>query len=305
MAGSIVQVSSSWCVPSCASGAAGRLSCLHTSTIYQPIVALSMSSARGMMRSDERDHRALRRSRPAARAADRPGPRLGAVAGVPDRPRPGQPPPRRRPAGRAADDPGRVRRPAPAGRGARSPAPDEPAGGRDLPEPERGDPADRPARGRRARRPEPLRVRRPRRRGRPDRRGLARLRQASRTHLRGIEAYFLDSVEPVDLEAIERSCSAIGDRVRADGRGRRPAASRPDAHRPRSAAPPDQAGDRLDPDRRRESGDLGRIQAAGAPHQGIGARGRAEPSRSASTNVAARASRRPARPGTRHRCRPG
>ena len=48
--------------------------------------------------------------------------------------------------------------------------------------------------------------------------GLARLRQASRTHLRGIEAYFLGSVTPVDLDAIERSCSAIGDRVRADGR---------------------------------------------------------------------------------------
>lgn len=48
--------------------------------------------------------------------------------------------------------------------------------------------------------------------------GYARLRTASRTHLRGIEAYFLDSVQPVDLEALERSCSAIGDRVRAEGR---------------------------------------------------------------------------------------
>jgi DNA-binding MarR family transcriptional regulator len=48
--------------------------------------------------------------------------------------------------------------------------------------------------------------------------GHARLRQASRTHLRGIEAYFLASVEPVDLKALERSCSAIGDRVRAEGR---------------------------------------------------------------------------------------
>jgi DNA-binding MarR family transcriptional regulator len=48
--------------------------------------------------------------------------------------------------------------------------------------------------------------------------GLARLRAASRTHLRGIEAYFLDSVEPIDLRVIERSCAAIGDRVRADDR---------------------------------------------------------------------------------------
>jgi DNA-binding MarR family transcriptional regulator len=48
--------------------------------------------------------------------------------------------------------------------------------------------------------------------------GLARLREASRTHLRGIEAYFLGSVAPVDLEVIERSCSAIGQRVRAEER---------------------------------------------------------------------------------------
>ena len=48
--------------------------------------------------------------------------------------------------------------------------------------------------------------------------GLARLRLASRTHLRGIQTYFVDSVTTVDLDAIERSCSAIGDRVRTDGR---------------------------------------------------------------------------------------
>lgn len=48
--------------------------------------------------------------------------------------------------------------------------------------------------------------------------GLTRLRQASRTHLRGIEAYFLASVEPIDLEAIERSCFAIRQRVRGDDR---------------------------------------------------------------------------------------
>jgi DNA-binding MarR family transcriptional regulator len=48
--------------------------------------------------------------------------------------------------------------------------------------------------------------------------GLSRLRQASRTHLRGIEAYFLGSVQPVDLVAIERSCKAIRMRVRGDDR---------------------------------------------------------------------------------------
>jgi DNA-binding MarR family transcriptional regulator len=48
--------------------------------------------------------------------------------------------------------------------------------------------------------------------------GLARLRRASSTHLRGIQAYFLGGVTQVDLDAIERSCSAIGDRVRAVGR---------------------------------------------------------------------------------------
>ena len=48
--------------------------------------------------------------------------------------------------------------------------------------------------------------------------GLSRLRRASRTHLRGIEAYFLANVEPVDLAAIERSCGAIRRRVRADDR---------------------------------------------------------------------------------------
>ena len=48
--------------------------------------------------------------------------------------------------------------------------------------------------------------------------GHSRLRQASRTHLRGIEAYFLDNVEALDLEAIERSCASIGRRVRSDDR---------------------------------------------------------------------------------------
>ncbi len=48
--------------------------------------------------------------------------------------------------------------------------------------------------------------------------GLSRLRQASRTHLRGIEAYFLGNVQAIDLDAIERSCDAIRQRLRADDR---------------------------------------------------------------------------------------
>jgi DNA-binding MarR family transcriptional regulator len=39
--------------------------------------------------------------------------------------------------------------------------------------------------------------------------GLARLRAASRTHLRGIDEHFLSAVEPADLEAIERTMTAV------------------------------------------------------------------------------------------------
>ena len=48
--------------------------------------------------------------------------------------------------------------------------------------------------------------------------GFDRLRRASRTHLRGIKAYFLDSVDPDDLEPIRRSCESVGRRVRSDER---------------------------------------------------------------------------------------
>ena len=47
-------------------------------------------------------------------------------------------------------------------------------------------------------------------------RGLARLRAASRTHLRGIEEHFLAVVDDADLEAVER----VDDRGRAAGRPR-------------------------------------------------------------------------------------
>jgi len=40
-------------------------------------------------------------------------------------------------------------------------------------------------------------------------RGLARLRAASRTHLRGINEHFLAVIEPDDLEATERTLTAV------------------------------------------------------------------------------------------------
>ena len=39
--------------------------------------------------------------------------------------------------------------------------------------------------------------------------GLTRLREASRTHLRGISEHFLAVVDPLDLEMIERSMTAM------------------------------------------------------------------------------------------------
>lgn len=39
--------------------------------------------------------------------------------------------------------------------------------------------------------------------------GLARLRTASRTHLRGIDEHFLSAVDPTDLEATERTMTAV------------------------------------------------------------------------------------------------
>jgi DNA-binding MarR family transcriptional regulator len=58
-------------------------------------------------------------------------------------------------------------------------------------------------------------------------RGLSRLRAASRTHLRGIGEHFLAVVEPDDLDALERSMTAV---VRQAGSGRDdPARFAPDA----------------------------------------------------------------------------
>lgn len=46
--------------------------------------------------------------------------------------------------------------------------------------------------------------------------GLDRLRAASVTHLRGIDAHFLSALDPSDLATIERSMRAIGDRAMRD-----------------------------------------------------------------------------------------
>jgi len=47
--------------------------------------------------------------------------------------------------------------------------------------------------------------------------GLARLRDAARTHLDGIAQYFLDVVPDGDLEMLTAAFRAIGERVRAEG----------------------------------------------------------------------------------------
>lgn len=47
--------------------------------------------------------------------------------------------------------------------------------------------------------------------------GLARLRRASRTHLRGIDQHFLAAVEPDALPVIQRSMLALADRLGPGG----------------------------------------------------------------------------------------
>ena len=44
-------------------------------------------------------------------------------------------------------------------------------------------------------------------------RGLTRLRAASRTHLRGISEHFLAVVDPADIEALERTMTAVARRA--------------------------------------------------------------------------------------------
>jgi DNA-binding MarR family transcriptional regulator len=53
-------------------------------------------------------------------------------------------------------------------------------------------------------------------------RGLARLRQASPTHLRGISEHFLAVLEESELELIERAMSAVARRAGADALDRSP-----------------------------------------------------------------------------------
>jgi DNA-binding MarR family transcriptional regulator len=47
--------------------------------------------------------------------------------------------------------------------------------------------------------------------------GLARLRAAATTHLRGIDAYFTSAVDPSDLAVLERSMDSISRRVGETG----------------------------------------------------------------------------------------
>jgi DNA-binding MarR family transcriptional regulator len=46
--------------------------------------------------------------------------------------------------------------------------------------------------------------------------GLERLRQASRTHLDGVQRYFLDPIGERDRAAIERGCSSVLDELGRD-----------------------------------------------------------------------------------------
>ncbi len=48
--------------------------------------------------------------------------------------------------------------------------------------------------------------------------GIARLRTASRTHLRGIETYFIGPMATDDLDAVADACQKINDHARDDGR---------------------------------------------------------------------------------------
>ena len=66
-------------------------------------------------------------------------------------------------------------------------------------------------------------------------RGLARLREASRTHLRGIDEHFLAVIEDGDVEPLERAMTSVA-RQAGPGRGD-PGACAPDA--PEAAGPRD------------------------------------------------------------------
>jgi DNA-binding MarR family transcriptional regulator len=48
--------------------------------------------------------------------------------------------------------------------------------------------------------------------------GVARLRTAAPTHLRGIADYFLSAIDTTDLEVVERTMRTVGDRACRSGR---------------------------------------------------------------------------------------
>jgi DNA-binding MarR family transcriptional regulator len=45
--------------------------------------------------------------------------------------------------------------------------------------------------------------------------GIAKLREASSTHLRGVEGHFLDSIDPADLAVVERAMDSVSDGIDA------------------------------------------------------------------------------------------
>jgi DNA-binding MarR family transcriptional regulator len=66
--------------------------------------------------------------------------------------------------------------------------------------------------------------------------GLARLRSASRTHLRGIQTHFLGVVDEADLPVIERAMTAVAERAGPGGSD--PDRCHPDAIEPGRPAGP-------------------------------------------------------------------
>jgi DNA-binding MarR family transcriptional regulator len=61
--------------------------------------------------------------------------------------------------------------------------------------------------------------------------GLARLRDAARTHLQGIERYFLAAVPDDELEVVERALRRVADRAEGDAGNAPPRAERETAGR--------------------------------------------------------------------------
>jgi DNA-binding MarR family transcriptional regulator len=68
--------------------------------------------------------------------------------------------------------------------------------------------------------------------------GLSRLRSAAPTHLRGIQAYFLDAIESPDLAVVERAMRAVGGALSGGLAGRPGRSARPLECAPSETAAP-------------------------------------------------------------------